>query len=171
MSAPQQSWGGGGGVGPPPGGGGLDGGGNAPLGKIPFSPEDEQNIRRTALFMQIAGGLAVLGALFGLFGSIGVNLYTGAPALGGVCFGTVLLTIEGGLAALLFVSANAFTKIVTTDGSDQQHLAEGLRKLRVYFLVKAILWVLGLLACCCFVVLGVTMGAALFAALSGAGQR
>jgi hypothetical protein len=166
VNAPQQPWGGGGGLGPPPGGGGYGGGGNAPLGRIPFSQEDESNIRQTALFMQVAGGLAVLGALFGLFGSIGVNLYTGAPALGGVCFGTVVLSIEGLLATLLFLSANAFTKIVTTDGSDQQNLAEGLRKLRVYFLVKAALWVLGFLTCCCFLVIGITMGAAVFAALA-----
>jgi len=158
---------GGGGIGGVPSSGGGPSGG-APLGRIPFSPDDEKNIGQTALFMRISGGLAVVGALFGLFGSIGVNLYTGAPALGSVCFGAFFLTVEGLIAALLFLSANAFASIVATDGNDQQHLAEGLRKLRVYFLVKAALWVLGFLACCCFTIVFVTMGAAILSAIGGA---
>jgi hypothetical protein len=174
VNAPQ-SWGGGGlgaplGGGPPGGGppGGSYGATSAPLGRIPFSPEDEKNIQQTALFMKISGGIAIVGALFGLVGGIAVNFYTGMPALGGVCFGTLALGVQGLLATLLFLSSNAFARIVSTDGDDQQHLAEGLRKLRVYFLVKAALWVLGFLSCCCFAVLAATMGAALFSMLAGA---
>jgi 4-hydroxybenzoate polyprenyltransferase len=150
----------------PPGGG--HGGGDAPLGRIPFSPEDEKNIQQTALFMKVAGAIAIVGALFGLVAGVGVNLYTGMPALGGVCFGSLVLGVQGLLATLLFMSSNAFARIVSTDGDDQGHLAEGLRKLRVYFLVKAALWVLGFLTCCCFAILAATMGAALFSMLAGA---
>ncbi len=173
--SPQQPWGGGG-LGAPPGGGppggvpsgGGYGGGDAPVGRIPFSPEDEKNIQQTALFMKISGGIAIVGALFGLVGGIGVNVYTGSPALAGVCFGTLALGVQGLLATLLFLSSNAFAQIVSTDGNDQQHLAEGLRKLRVYFLVKAALWVLGFLTCCCFAIFALTMGAALVSLFAGA---
>ncbi len=169
MNAPQ-SWGGGG-LGAPPGGappGGSYGETSGPLARIPFSPEDEKNIRETALFMKIAGGIAVVGAFLGLVGGIGVNLYTGMPLLGGVCTGTLALGVQGLLATLLFLSSNAFAQIVATEGNDQQHLAEGLRKLRVYFLVKAGVWVVGFVSCCCFAVLAATMGAALFSMLAGA---
>lgn len=148
--------------------GGMPPGGDAPLGRIPFSPEDEKNIQQTALFMRISGGLAMLGALFGLVGSAGVNLYTGMPVLGGVCVGFVILSVEGLLATLLFLSANAFANIVATDGNDQQHLAEGLGKLRVYFLVKAVLWVLAFITCCLCMSLFVFMGAAIAAAIGNA---
>lgn len=163
-----QQWGG------PPPGGGLGGvpmagpGGEAPLGRIPFSSDDEKNIQQTALFMRISGALAVLGALFGLVGSVGVNLYTGAPPLGGVCFGTIMLSVEALMATLLFLAANAFASIVATDGNDQQHLAEGLRKLRVYFLVKAILWVLAFITCCLCASLFLFVGAAIFSAIGAA---
>ncbi|UJR85330.1 hypothetical protein [Sandaracinus amylolyticus] len=161
--------GGGGGFGaPPPGGGGYGGGGDSPLGRIAFSPEDEKNIQQTALFMKIAGGLAILGSLFSMVGSVGVGLYRQMPIGGNVCFGVMGLGVQALLAVLLFMAASAFEKITTSDGQDQQLLADGLGKLRIYFLVKAVLWVLGILLCCCGFVLIMTMGAAIFAALGSA---
>ncbi|AKF11255.1 hypothetical protein [Sandaracinus amylolyticus] len=163
--------GGGGGFGPPgggtppPGGGGYGGGGDAPLTRIPFTPEDEKNIQQTALFMKIAGGLAILGSLFSMVGSIGVGLYRQMPIGANVCVGVIGLGVQALLAVLLFMAASAFEKITTSDGQDQQLLADGLGKLRVYFLVKAVLWVLGIVLCCCGFVLVMTMGAAIFAAL------
>lgn len=142
--------------------------GEAPLGRIPFSPEGEKSIRETALFMRISGALAVLGALFGLVGSVAVNLYTGAPALNGLCFGSFILAIEGLLAGLLFVAANAFACIVATDGSDQQLLAQGLGTLRVYFVVKAVLWVLAILTCCLCMSIFAVVGAAFMSILGQA---
>jgi hypothetical protein len=171
-----QPAGGGGGFGqppgggtPPPGGGGYGGGGGeGPLGRIPFSPEDEKNITQTALFMKIAGGLAIAGSLFSITGSIGVGLYRGSPIGVNLCFGVVGLGIQALLALLLFMSASAFEKIVSSDGNDQQHLAAGLKQLRVYFMVKAVLWVIGFLLCCACLALGMVFGAAIMAAIGGA---
>lgn len=159
-----------GGGAPPPGGGGYGGGGDGPLGRIPFTPDDEKNIQQTALFMKIAGGLALLSAVFSLVGSVGVGLYRGIPIAGNACGGMIGLGIQALLAVMLFMSSGAFEKIVATDGNDQHHLAEGLKKLRVYFLVKSVLWVLGLLLCCCGFAIAMTMGAAIFGALAGAAQ-
>ncbi|MFK7988639.1 MAG: hypothetical protein AB8I08_21645 [Sandaracinaceae bacterium] len=158
----------------PPGGGGFGppGGGEAseaPAGRIPFTPEDETNIRQAALFMKISGALALFGVFFGFVGSVAVNLYTNLPAWGSVCTAAISILVQGGLAAMLFFSANAFGKIVDTDGQDQHHLADGLKKLRVYFLTKAVLWVLGILACCVGFGLVMVMGAAITAAFAGMG--
>lgn len=165
-----------GGFGPPGGGppdgfgapGGAPGGGEAPVGRIPFSAEDEKNIRQTVLFMRLSAAFAMFGVVFGIIGSIAVNLYTNLPAWGPLCSGAISMLVQGGLAAMLVFGANAFGKIVDTDGQDQHHLADGLKKLRVYFLTKAILWVLGILACCGVFALSMVMGAALFAAFAGA---
>jgi len=175
--------GGGGGFGSPPPGGGFGGqppsghggfggappGGGAPLGRIPFTPEEEKDIQQSALFMKISGGLAVVSGIFGMVGSIGVNLYTNMPPLGSALFSCVGILVQGLLAGLLFMAAGSFAKIVSTDGQDQHHLAEGLKKLRIYFVVKAGLWVLGFLFCCLGVVLMMFMGAALMSLLAGAG--
>ncbi|MDQ3035845.1 MAG: hypothetical protein M3Y87_25805 [Myxococcota bacterium] len=157
---------GGGGFGtPPPSGGGFGtpppgGGGEAPLGRIPFSPDDEKNITQTALFMRVAGGLALVNALFSMVSGVGVGLYRGSAIASGICGGAVMLGIQALLAVLLFMSSNAFARIVTTDGEDQSHLASGLKQLRVYFMVKAVLWVLGILACCVCVGFVIVLGAA-----------
>ncbi len=186
MSPPQQ-WGqgGGGGYAPPPGGGGFgqppqggpppSGGGappgDAPLAKISFSPEDETNIKQTALFMRIAGALAILSSIVSLVGSIGVGLFRGTPIGGNVCFGLLGLGVQVMLGVLLLVSAAAFSKIVSSDGQDQEHLASGLKQLRWYFLIKAILYLLGFLLCCGCIVLSMVFGAAMVALLAGmAGQ-
>ena len=164
--------GGGGGLTPPPGGGGYGGGGDAPLGRIPFTPDDEKNIQQTALFMKIAGGLALLSSIFSMVGSIGVGLARDTSQIAGnICGGVIGLGVQALLAVLLFMSASAFEKIVSSDGNDQHHLAEGLKKLRVYFVVKAVLWTLGLLLCCCGMVLFMTMGAALFGTLAGVASQ
>ncbi|MDQ3033777.1 MAG: hypothetical protein M3Y87_15280 [Myxococcota bacterium] len=139
----------------PPGGGGYGGppaGGDAPLGRIPFSPDDEKNITQTALFMKIAGGLAIASSLFSLVGTVGIGLYRGSDQIAGnICGGVLALLVQVLFAVLLFMSSNAFGRIVSSDGNDQQHLADGLKQLRVYFLVKAVLWTLGIIACCfCF---------------------
>ena len=155
----------GGGYGPPPGGGGAPPGGEAPLGRIPFTPDQEKDIQQTALFMRISGGLAIASALFGLVGSIGVNLYSNLPAMSSVPFGCVGTLVQGLLAGLLFFAAGAFAKIVSTDGEDQHHLADGLKKLRVYFLVKSGLWIMGFLCCCIGVVVFSIMGAAFLSLL------
>lgn len=152
---------------PPAGGGFGGGGGEAPLGKIPFSPEDEKNIAQSALFMRIAGGLAILSSLFSMVGTIAVGLYRSLPIGASICFGLIGLVVQVALGAMLFVSAGAFAKIASTDGEDQRHLANGLKQLRWYFLVRAILWVLGILLCCGCVILMVVAGGAVAAALAG----
>lgn len=170
MSPPQQ-WGqgGGGGFAPPGGGGGYGPPpGDAPLGSIPFSPDDEKNIGQTVLFMRIAGAIAIASSLFSMFGTIGVGLYRGLPIAGSVCGGLLGLALQASLGAMLLVSSNAFSKITSSDGADQHHLASGLRQLRWYFLVKAILWLLGILLCCACVVLGAVFGAAIMSMVAGA---
>jgi len=165
--------GGGGGFGPPPGGGGgyaPPGGsppGDAPLGRIPFSPDDEKNITQTVLFMRIAGAIAIVSSLFSMVGTVGVGLYRSLPIGGSICGGLIGLAVQASLGAMLLVSSNAFSRIASTDGADQHHLATGLRQLRWYFLVKSILWLLGLLLCCACVVLGLVFGAALMSMIAG----
>lgn len=179
--SPSQQWGGGGGWGPqppgggaPPGGGGLPppGGGalpgDAPLGSIPFSPEDRRNISQTAMFMRLAGALALLSGVFSTVGTVAVWLYRGADILGPIVSGVLGLFVQAALGAMLFVSASAFSKIVVSDGADQHHLASGLRQLRWYFLTKAIIWALLVLGCCLCIGVGVIFGAAFFAMVAGA---
>lgn len=69
MNDPWSGQGAGGYVGP------STSGGEAPLGRIPFSAEDEKNIRQTAVFMRAAGGLAILGALLSVVGWVAVGLF------------------------------------------------------------------------------------------------
>jgi hypothetical protein len=152
---------------PPPGGGGpgdptppVEGG----LARIAFSPEEETHIRQTVLFMRIAAGAAVVSALLGIASSIGVGLYQSASIAGGVCAGIVVLAAQVGLGAMLVVSANALSAILTTDDRDQHHLAAALRQLRWYFLTKSILWTLGILTCCGCMALMVLLGAAALSA-------
>ena len=72
------------------------------------------------------------------------------------------------LAALLFRASTSFEKMVDTDGEDQALLVAGIKDLRVYFLVKVALWILGILVCCCCGAALMFFGTAVMAAFAGA---
>jgi hypothetical protein len=154
--APSQEWNPSGG-GPSPTGGGFaaSSGGEAPLGRIPFASQDVKNILQTALLMRIAGVLYIVNALFGVAIPLFVAFYR---SLGGLvlgpylaahaCVGVLSLAVQGAFAVLLFSTAGAFSKVASTDGEDQLHLAHGLSKLRTYFVGKVVVFALFVLFVC-----------------------
>jgi len=134
------------------------------LGQIPFSPEEEETIRKMALFMRISGGLMIAGAALSIIGGIikAVAVGGGPPQLAGnLCGGLIGAGIVGGLAFLLMQGAKAFQLVADTDGSDQDHLATGFEKLKFYFMAKGILTIVLFLLICCLCGLMLMGGAAM----------
>jgi len=141
--------------GPPPGAGAAHPG-DTPLGVIQFSPEEEATIRQMARFMNISAFLMVAGSVLSILGGLAKGLMVHAQGLvmvGQICGGLFGGIVIGGLAFVLMQGAKAFRDVVDSDGSDQDHLAKGLDKLKIYFMAKGILTILlTLLACGAFIV-------------------
>jgi hypothetical protein len=161
-------WGQGGGFpgGPPPPGGGYGAPPpsgptqEAPLARIPFTPEDEANLSGMARYAKLAGVALLLSVLFNLAGGIIAALATRGDQMLiqlGIAIGSAVigLGVAAVLAAFLFRAGNAITKVVTTDGADQEHLVDAFRGLRGYFMVNGILIILAICLGCCLCVGGV----------------
>ena len=159
-------WGGQGGAGVPAGGGG-------PLREIAFTAEEESNLRAMARYMGIAGILLIVTALFQTIAQLvkafvaplihhmpnQVTTGRGAGMLCGALIGIGLAALLGGA---LITAGRAFKRVVDSNDADQANLADGFRKLRLYFLVKGVLFIAMFLLCC----LGLMFGAAAAAMLA-----
>jgi len=121
-----------------------------------------------ARFMFLAGALAFAVAVFNIILSAVQGIVSNAPGAsiaGQVCGGVLGAAISGVLAFLLIQGSKAFKQVVATDVADQAYLAEGLAKLKTYFMVKGILFILAIVAICCILTLGIFIGAAFMQAL------
>jgi hypothetical protein len=183
---------GGGGFGAPPSGGGFGappssgggapgcfgaaggggGGGGGPLAHIPFTPEDDKNLSGMARFAMLAGITAIVGAILQAIVQIVQSIVVESPlgnagpqVVGQVCGGVIVVAIAGLLAVFLFKASNAIKKVVETDDADQLNLIAALNALKVYFMVKGILAIVGLVLVCCLVGAAFMFGAAIAGAV------
>ena len=118
--------------------------------RIPFSPDDESAIRTlagTMMFLLVVnfifGGLGVLGGCLSFLGvpaQMSMHPMAGVGAL--ITALMILLYCAGmiGQAALLFQTRQALEQVVTTDTQDQALLASAFAKLRLFFLLEAVLF-------------------------------
>ena len=116
--------------------------------RIPFTKADEQTIIEMAKWMRISAVAMVVAAVAGVL----------AAALAHQ-FGNVISAIIAVVVAKwLWGAADAFEKVAKTDDDDQRFLAEGIVSLKNIFLLKAILFIVGI----CLAILAV-VGAFLIA--------
>jgi len=85
---------------------------------------------------------------------------SGGTMLGGqICGGLLAGGVIGALAFVLLQGAKAFRAVVDSDGSDQDYLAKGLEKLKIYFMAKGILAILLTVVFCCVFTVGIVLAA------------
>ena len=104
------------------------------LRRIPFSKEDEKTILAMCLGMRVAAVANIIAAVV----SAVVSLKAGNVEAG------IGVLLQAAFAVFLFQAAKNFQAVAETDTDDQKHIAEGLAQLRVMFLVKGVLVVIGL---------------------------
>jgi len=129
---------------------------------IPFSPEEEATIRQMSRFMNISAFLMIAGAVLSIIGGVakGVLAHASGTMLGGqICGGLLAGGVIGALAFVLLQGAKAFRAVVDSDGSDQDYLAKGLEKLKIYFMAKGILAILLTVVFCCVFTVGIVLAA------------
>jgi hypothetical protein len=132
------------------------------VSRIPFTAVEEGVLRQlsgwmlfiaivhfiVAAFALVAGCLfasmgSVLTAAFAKFGAVaGAGIAVVILALVVSVVAATILTIQG---VLLTQARGSFFAVVTSDAADQLHLVNGLRKLRLFFLIEIILLGLGVL--------------------------
>ena len=105
------------------------------LRRIPFSLEDESNLRQLALLMRVS---AVAAVVSGGAEAAGAVLYSG-----GFHFGLAVV-FQVAMAAWLFRGAKAFDRVADSDEDDQGHISTAIDNLRFLFLLKSILVVTAL---------------------------
>lgn len=127
--------------------------------RIPFSPDDESAIRTlvgTMLFLLIVnfvfGGLGIVGGCISFLGvpaQMSMHPLAGVGAL--ITALMMLLYFAGmiGQGALLLQTRKSLELVVTTDSQDQALFADAFAKLRLFFLLEAVLF---------FVVMGMQCG-------------
>ena len=129
------------------------------LSRIPFRPEDEVMISSMAVWMRFIGAFTILAGILLLFGVLLLlalfstvqhfedsgleqfhrQLQGGGVPLAGL--GVVVLVLSGmtiwaGMA--LYQAGENFTQVATTDVADQEYLARGLDKLRLFFKLEVL---------------------------------
>ena len=116
------------------------------LARIDFSEADEAQMRRLAWAMGVVGlcqsllsGLGLLLALWGvamLLGHMGQAPLT-VLLMGALLLGCTALPLYQGI--VLREAGEYFGKVGSTDDDDQEHLGAAFRRLRVVFLIEAVL--------------------------------
>ena len=117
-----------------------------PLERIPFSIEDELMImsmakwkKFVAVFHMIGGGLLILGAVF-VSSYVSSKLMGDAAAPVAVIIG-LALAIGGVLiwqGSLLYSAGEFFDLVAKTDDADQDYVAKGFGKLKMFFIVEGV---------------------------------
>ena len=122
--------------------------------RIPFTSDDESAIRTlvgTMLFLLIVnfvfGGLGILGGCMSFLGvpaQMTMHPLAGVGAL--LTALMILLSCAGmiGQGALLLQTRRSLEQVVTTDTQDQALLADAFAKLRLFFLLEAVLFLVAM---------------------------
>jgi hypothetical protein len=113
------------------------------VGDYEFSPSQSELIRGLAFRMKFVGWATLIVGLLALV--VGILTLT----IGAVIQAAVGLVLAG----FTLAAAAAFTKIVTTRGSDIRHLMDALRSLSTLYSVQMILIIVGLV----FIVLAIVL--------------
>ena len=118
--------------------------------RIPFSPEDESAIRTlvgTMMFLLIVnfvfGGLGVLGGCLSFLGVPQQMSMHPMAGVGALITALMMLIYSAGMigqGAILFQTRKSLEQVVTTDTQDQALLADAFAKLRLFFLLEAVLF-------------------------------
>lgn len=128
------------------------------VARIPFTPEDEGAIRQLTGAMMfllvvnfIFGALALLGGCFSFVGvPANFSMHPGAgvgalmTAIGVVVYAFGLI----GQGALLVQIRQALVAVVETDTGDQQHLSLAFARLKMFFLIEAVLFMTTMFLSC-----------------------
>lgn len=104
------------------------------LSRIPFTRKDEENIKKMASWMNIAGIISILsgiGSILAVF--LTLNL--------GQTFNAVISFLIGGW---MIKAAAAFRQVAVTDDDDQDFLVVGFTNLRSVFLLQSVLVIIAL---------------------------
>jgi len=132
-----------------------------PLARVPFEIDDEKTIASMAKWMMfiavvhfIISFLILIGSCFAGFGvamaptATGVGGSPAAVAIGAMItmlvfmvLTFIVLLVQG---VLLAKASSSFKAVATTDHADQDHLAAGFRRMRVFFLFEVIFGLLTL---------------------------
>lgn len=111
--------------------------------RIPFTPEDEEKIASAGLWGMIAAVVSIASGVV----DMGVKFFQSGSNVGaavGVFLGSAIgITITVILGIWLYQASNAFRKIAVTDVADERYLLEGFGKLRNYFMMLGILFIIG----------------------------
>jgi hypothetical protein len=126
--------------------------------RIPFTQDDEGAIRTlvgTMLFLLILnfafGGLGILGGCLSFVGVPGRMLMhpmAGVAALLTAFSLTLYCVGMVGQGVLLVQTRRALEQVVATDTQDQALLGEAFSRLRLFFLLEAVMFVLSILLQC-----------------------
>lgn len=128
------------------------------VARIPFTPDDESAIRTltgTMLFLLVInfvmGGLALLGGCLTFVGvpsQLAVHPMAGVGAV--MTAFAVLLYGAGmlGQGALLVMIRRSLDQLVRTDSQDQALMGDAFAKLRLFFGLEAVLFLVGMMLTC-----------------------
>jgi hypothetical protein len=100
------------------------------LSRIPFTFQDEANIKALSNWMQVAAVISIAGAVAKV-----VLAFTPRQDFGKIIDAVITFLI----GLWIYQASTAFRKVATTDTADQSYLMEGFTLLRRVFLLQAIL--------------------------------
>ncbi|MDQ3033776.1 MAG: hypothetical protein M3Y87_15275 [Myxococcota bacterium] len=128
------------------------------VARIPFTPSDESAIRTlvgTMLFLLIVnfviGGLMVVGSCFAFLGVPGQLTFHPLAGVGMVMSALGIVLYGGGTigqGVLLLQIRRSLEQLVQTDSQDQSLMADAFAKLRIFFLLEAALFAVGMFLSC-----------------------
>lgn len=105
-----------------------------PLSRIPFSADDEDNIKSLAWWLRASGTVTLVTVVVGVGEMFRTQNFANV-------LGLIVLTAA---AVLGIQAAGFFHRVATTDTADQAYLVGGFRKLRLAYLLLSIWIIIGL---------------------------
>ena len=118
--------------------------------RIPFSPADEERMASAAMWGIIVAVASIASSILSLIGEVLVAFRTlpadaagsAHPLVATALFaGVISLGISLVLATFLLQASLAFRKVALTDEADRRYLLLGFLKLRNYFMMLGILFI------------------------------